>query len=65
MSNELHENCKRCGRALKSLVSQRRGYGPDCAEKVGYGKEMDLTNLLEGEAAHVGDQSQTGLRNDN
>ncbi|WP_368389713.1 DUF6011 domain-containing protein [Shouchella clausii] len=55
MSNELHETCKRCGRVLKSEVSQSRGYGKTCAEKVNYGKEMDLTKLLEGEAEHVGD----------
>ncbi|WP_367576428.1 DUF6011 domain-containing protein [Shouchella clausii] len=44
--SDLHENCKRCGRALKSEVSQRRGYGKTCAEKVGYGKEADLVEAL-------------------
>ncbi len=41
----LFSKCKRCGRTLKDPVSQERGYGPICAEKV-YQDESVQTDLL-------------------
>ncbi|MET3508445.1 DUF6011 domain-containing protein [Halalkalibacter oceani] len=47
--------CIRCGRPLKSIESQQRGYGPTCARKV---KEApDLIDLLLAQTATQDDQN--------
>ncbi|GAE32424.1 DUF6011 domain-containing protein [Alkalihalobacillus hemicellulosilyticus] len=39
--------CKRCGRALKSESSRKKGYGPTCAKKAAEEpQELDSIELL-------------------
>lgn len=43
----MYTNCKRCGRKLKGKESMSRGYGPVCAQKVRYGQQLDLVDMLD------------------
>lgn len=41
-----HEQCKRCGRALKGKRSQLLGYGPKCYKKIVYGEQKTIDEYI-------------------